>query len=134
MNKTKKIILGLGTLALVMGISGAVASTADAYRGDPSVKGPYYSTERHEAMEKALEANNYTAWKNLMPGQGRVAQVITEENFAKFAEAHKLAEKGDLAGAQKIRQELGLGLRNGAGVGMRNGSGFGPGMGNCINK
>lgn len=134
MNRTKNIILGLGTLALVIGISGAVASTADAYRGDPSVRGPYYSTERHEAMEKALETNNYTAWKNLMPSQGRVTQVITEENFAKFAEAHRLAEKGDLTGAQKIRQELGLGLRNGAGVGMRSGSGFGPGMGNCINK
>ena len=134
MNKTKKIILGLGALALVLGISGAITSTANAYRGDPSLKGPNYSVERHTAMEKAFETNDYTTWKNLMQNQGRVTQVINKDNFAKFAEAHKLALKGDLAGAQKIRQELGLGLKNGSGQEMKNGFGRGMNRNNNINR
>jgi len=134
MNKTKKMVLGLGTLALVLGVSGAIASSANAYRGDPSVKGPNYSIERHTAMEKAFETNNYLAWKNLMQNKGKVTQVVNKDNFIKFAEAHKLAEKGDLEGAKKIRQELGLGLKNGSGQGMRNGLGKGMGRINQTNR
>ncbi len=133
MNKTKKILLGLGTLALVIGISGAIVSSANAYKGNPTVKGPNYSVERETAIEKAFSANDYTAWKALMQNQGRVTQVINKDNFAKFAEAHKLAENGDIAGAQKIRQELGLGLKNGSLQGMKNGTGRGTGRGNCMN-
>lgn len=133
MNKTKKIILGLSTLALVMGISGVITSSANAYKGDPNVKGPNYSVERHTAMEKAFETNDYMAWKNLMGNQGRVTQVVNKDNFVKFAEAHKLAEKGDVLGAKKIRQELGLGLKNGSGQGMKNGQGNGSSRGNCMN-
>ncbi len=125
MNKTKKVILGLGTLGLVLGISGAMASTASAYRGDPNVKGPNYSTERHAAMEKAFETNDYLSWKNLMQNKGKAIQVINKDNFAKFAEAHKLAQSGDLVKAKEIRQELGLGLKNGSGQGMHNRSGKG---------
>ena len=134
MNKTKKVILGLGTLALVLGVSGAITSTANAYRGDPSVKGPNYSVERHTAMEKAFETNDYLAWKNLMSNQGKVTQIINKDNYAKFAEAHKLAEKGDLEGAKKIRQELGLGLKNGSPQGMGNGFGKGVNRGNHTNR
>jgi len=134
MNKTKKMILGLGTLALVLDVSGTIASTANAYRGDPSVKGPNYSVERHTAMEKAFETNDYLAWKNLMQNQGKVTQVINKDNFTKLAEAHKLAEKGDLEGAKKIRQDLGLGLKNGSGQGMRNGLGKGIGRVNQANR
>jgi len=133
MNKTKNILLGLRTLALVLGISGAFISSADAYKGDPSIKDPNYSVERHTAMEKAFETNDYTAWKSLMQNNGRVTKVVNKDNFAKFAEAHKLAENGDLAGAQKIRQELGLGLKNGSGQSMKNGLGKGLGSGNCMN-
>ena len=77
-------------------------------------------------MEKVFENNDYNAWKNLMQGKGRVTQVINEGNFAKFAEAHKLAEQGKIAEATKIKQELGLGLRNGSG----NGQGMGYGRNN----
>ena len=133
MNKTRKIFLSLGTLALVIGISGAIASEVSAYKGDTSVKGPNYSIERHDAMEKAFDTNDYTAWKSLMGNYGRVTQVINENNFAKFAEAHKLSENGDLAGAQKIRTELGLGLNNGNGRGAQNGTRQGANRGNCMN-
>lgn len=124
MNKT---VLGLGALALVFGTVGVFANSAMAYKGDPTVKGPNYSTERHTAMEKAFENKDYDAWKNLMQGKGRATQVVTKDNFAKFAEAHELAENGDIAGAQKIRQELGLGMHNGAGKEMGK-KGMGRGM------
>jgi hypothetical protein len=120
MNKTKKIVLGLGAVALVIGISGAMTNSASAYRGDPTVQGPNYTAERHTLMQKAFETNDYTAWKTLMTNKSRVTQVINQDNFAKFAQAHSLAMKGDLAGAKEIRQGLGLGLKNGSGVGMKN--------------
>jgi|SRR3989344_7788881 len=112
-----KTTIGLGTLAIVLGTAGIFAGTALAYQGDPSTPCPNHSGERHEAMENALETNNYEAWKNLMQGKGRISQVITEQNFSKFAEIHKLMEEGKVAEAQQIRQELGLGLQNGQGKG-----------------
>jgi hypothetical protein len=76
MNKTKKIILGLGTLVLILGISGAMVSSANAYRGDSIAKGPNYSVECHAAIQKAFETNDYTLWKSLILEKGRVTQVI----------------------------------------------------------
>ena len=118
MNK-KSIVLG--ATALVLG--GLVMSPrlAEAYQGDPSVRGPNCTTERHEEMTQAFENNDYNAWKELMSGRGRVTQVVTAENFARFAEAHQLVTEGNLDGAKQIRQELGLGLGN------RNGDGSGQG-------
>ena len=129
-NMNKKSIV-LGATALVLG--GFImmgSSVAEAYQGDPSVQGPNCTAERHEAMEQAFENNDYNAWKELMSGKGRVTQVVTEENFARFAEAHELAEEGNLDGAKQIRQELGLGLgnRNGDGSGQGN-KGQGTGRG-----
>ena len=120
----KKTILGLGALALVLGATAMSAGSALAYRGDPTVQGPNYSTERHTAMLKAFENKDYTAWKNLMQNRGMASQVITGANFAKFVEAHNLALQGKTVEAQKIRQELGLGSKNGSG---RNGGGMGMG-------
>jgi len=114
MNKKTMIV---GSLALVLMALG-VAGSAQAYRGDPTIKGPNYSAERHEAMEKAFENNDYTTWTNLMQGRGRVTTVINKDNFAKFAQAHELAEQGNVVEAQKIRQELGLQLNNGNSKGM----------------
>lgn len=129
----KKTTLGLGALALVLGVTAISAGSALAYRGDPTVKGPNYSTERHTAMLKAFENKDYTAWKNLMQNRGMATKVITEANFAKFVEAHNLALQGKTTEAQKIRRELGLGLQNGSG---RNGGGMmnGMGMGRNFNR
>jgi hypothetical protein len=123
----KRLIL-TGITAVVL--AGAVIGTgaAEAYRGDPNVKGPNYSEERHTAMTQAFEKNDYEAWKNLMQGKGRVTQVVNKDNFAKFAQAHKLALEGKTDEANKIRQELGLGLRNGEGKGQGNG------YGRCMNR
>lgn len=123
----KKTTLGLVALALITGVGALSVGTVMAYQGDSNIKGPNYSVERHEAMTKAFENLDYEAWKSIMQGKGRVTQIINKDNFAKFAEAHQLSLQGKTEEAQKIRQELGLGLRNGsgkAGCGM----GFGSGM------
>lgn len=120
MNKTS-IILGLTTLVIAVAVIAPKAIFA--YRGDPAVKGPNYTEERHAAMEKAFENKDYNAWKTLMAGRGRVTQVVNAQNFAKFASAHELAEQGNTEEANKIKAELGLGLRNGNGMGQGMGNG-----------
>jgi hypothetical protein len=122
----KKTILGLGALAVILGGVFVFANNSEAYRGDPNVKGPNYSDERHNSMLEAFKNKDYSAWKNLMQGRGRATQVINADNFAKFAEAHELMLQGKTDDAQKIRAELGLGLRNG--------NGGGKGMGGCQNR
>lgn len=46
-----------------------------------------------------------------MQGRGRVTEVVNKDNFDKFADAYKLAKNGDLEGAKKIRQDLGVGIK-----------------------
>lgn len=118
----KKTSIGLGTLAVVLGLLSISPITIDAYKGDPGVKGPNYSPERHEAMQKAFENKDYIAWKNLMQNRGKVTQVVNKDNFVKFTEAHYLVLQGKTAEAQKIRQELGLGLCDGSGQRMGQGN------------
>ena len=118
-----KVSFLLGLSALVIGSAVIVPQTVLAYKGDPTVKGPNYTEERHTAMEKAFETKDYNAWKTLMLGRGRATQIVNAQNFAKFAEAHELAEQGETDEANKIRVELGLGLHNGSGMGQ--GMGYG---------
>lgn len=111
----KKSILAFVAMAVVAGGLFFLPQDTSAYKGDPNVKGPNYTAERHDAMEKAFETRDYNAWKNLMQGRGRVTQVVTKDNFAKFAQAHELAEQGKTAEANAIRAELGLGIGSGNG-------------------
>jgi hypothetical protein len=90
-------------------------SSAKAYQGDPNVKGPNYTEERHDAMQEAFANKDYNAWKELMAGRGRATQVVNEQNFEKFAEMHQLMLDGKTDEANQIRTELGLGLHMGYG-------------------
>ena len=122
----KKTILGLGVAALILGAAGAMVGTVLAYQGDPNVKGPNYSVERHETMTKTLQSGDYNTWKSLMAGRGRMIQVVNESNFSQFAKMHELMLQGKTDEAQKIRQELGLGAGPGYG---KSGKGLGSGRG-----
>jgi hypothetical protein len=77
--------------------------------------GPNYSPERHTQMTEAFANNDYAAWKNLMVNRG-AANVVTQENFSKFTQMHNLMLEGKSDEANKIRQELGLGNRQGRGM------------------
>jgi hypothetical protein len=83
-------------------------------------------------MQKAFDNNDFISWQKLMEGKGRVTQVINKDNFAKFAEIHKLLQEGKKEEAQKLRAELGLGLQNGMGRGM--GQGMNRGLGKMNNR
>ena len=111
-NKNKFVSLAVLTLIITAG-----AGSALAYQGDYSQKGPNYTSEKHEIMETAFVNNDYDAWQEQMTGQGRVSQVINQDNFAQFAEAHRLGKAGDTAGADAIRTELGLRTSNGEKMG-----------------
>ncbi len=130
--KIKKKIITVSALVII-GVLGLVAvNSVSAYRGDVTVKGPNYTVERHDAMEKAFETNDFTVWRKLMEGRGHVTQVITKDNFAKFEEAHNLDEQGKTSEALAIRKELGLGLRDGSGQNVGLGLGHGMGHGRMI--
>jgi len=116
----KKTAIVLGITAVVLGGVLFTSQSVFAYKGDPNVKGPNYTAERHTAMEAAFAKKDFNAWKKLMEGRG-ATQKVTAQNFAKFVEAHNLAEAGKTDAANKIRAELGLGLKNG--TGMRQGMG-----------
>ena len=128
----KKILGLVGVATLALGALVILPSMTQAYRGDASVKGPNYTPERHDAMEKAFESKDFTAWQKLMVGRGNVTKVVNKDNFAKFAEIHKLTEEGKTVEAQKLRTELGLGLHNGQGKGK--GAGMGQGMKRMNNR
>ena len=112
----KKTTLLFGLAAVVAGAVMLFPQASLAYRGDPNVKGPNYTAERHDAMTKAFQNKDYNAWKKLMGDRG-ATRFINATNFAKFAEAHNLALQGKTAEANKIRAELGLGTGSGMGYG-----------------
>lgn len=105
-------------IAAVAGTAALGIAGVSAYKGVPSVKGPNYTPERHEAMLKAFEDNDYAAWKQQMQGRGRVSEVVNEENFARFSEMRRLMLEGKTEEAAKIRAELGLGQGEGKGRGQ----------------
>ncbi len=106
----------IGVLGLVA-LSGAIfAGNALASNGNMGVFGRNYSPERHTQMTEAFANNDYTAWKNLMGNTG-ARRMVTQENFARFTEMHKLMLEGKTDEANTIRQELGMGH----GRGMKNG-------------
>lgn len=95
---------------------------------------------KHEAIDAAIESGNYDEWKKLMEEMvpdntsGRtnpLLEKITKENFARFAEMHKLQEeaKDKLDQAGVIAKELGLPERPGMGGPHMMKGGFGPGKG-----
>jgi len=122
--KTRTAVLALLSLMIV----GIVAAGALAYRGDPDVTGPNYNEEAHDLIEAAIESGDYDEWIALreeygLPMNGRIFDVIDENNFYLFSEMHEAMEEGDLDRAQEIRTELGLGLGQ-----MNRGEGQGKGM------
>lgn len=149
----KKIVVGIIGLVAVVGVAGVVASTTYARGGmalrqtqgemggngfeQRGVRGNATSTAaitaHRDAVSKAIEAGDYTAWKTAMGtftnGRGNdMTRVITEANFPKFVEMHKLMNQADAIG-----KEIGLNKGDNFGQGMmrggRGGSSAGSGQG-----
>lgn len=127
--KSKTLLAGAAVL--VIGGAAIAPKLASAYRGDPGIQGLEYSQERHETMTQAFENNDYQAWAEQMQGRGRVSEVITEKNFNRFAEAHRLMLDGKTEEAAAIREELGLDIGSQSDSGYRRGKGRDKMMGDC---
>ena len=110
--KTKNITKTLGSVAL-LGVFMLMSSSAFAYQGDPDVKGPHYSKERHALMGEVFANHDYGVWKELVEGKPVAKMISSEEEFDLFVEAHELMLAGDRDAAKKIRAELGLSQREG---------------------
>lgn len=111
---------------LALGVFVAISSTqAFAYKGDPSVKGPNYSSERHEKMLKIMDTSvdantlklNYAEWKKLMANKPVLKKINTIEEFKMFLEMRKLKLQGKDTEAAKLREKLGLSQGIGQGRG-----------------
>ena len=97
---------------------------ATAYRGNFEEKSPYYEEGRCDDVLDAFDEFDYEAWRELKAingGNSRVLDVVNEENFHLFVEAHRAGKSGDYERANALRAELGLNN----GVGPKNGEGFG---------
>jgi hypothetical protein len=85
---------------------------------------------RHTAAMAAINANDYNAWVKAEGADSPMVAKVTEANFAKFAEAHKLMEQ-----ARAIFTDLGLENGGGGrGMGMGMGAGNGLGAGHMMNR
>ena len=71
----------------------------------------------HDAVRVALQNKDFAAFKAAVAGSPFESEV-TAENFAQFAEAHRLMESGDREAAKAIMDELGITPgRHGKGMG-----------------
>lgn len=114
------LLAGIFGLVGVLTVGVLLTNNTLAYQGDPNIKGPNYSPERHQQMETVFESNDYEGWKKIMEEAGRkgiVMEKINAGNFARFAEMHRLMEEGKIEEANKIREELGLNLKGQLGQG-----------------
>ncbi|MEM4756326.1 MAG: hypothetical protein QW594_04300 [Candidatus Woesearchaeota archaeon] len=112
MDIKKKVVIGILLVAVISMIG--LVGIGYAYKGDPQTKGPNYSPKVHQQLQAAIEAKDYDTWikirkENNLPMNGKMFQVITKENFGKYAELHKANLEGNTAKADAIKQELGLG-------------------------
>ena len=77
--------------------------------------------ENMKAIEDAITAGNYNAWKIAIESiekPEKITEKITEETFARYVEMQNALKNGDLETAKTISEELGI---NAAGMGMRRG-------------
>lgn len=106
--KNKKII-GLTAMSLVLGSTIATADARSQIATRPAVPAGI-SQEDFQAEKEAIESGNYSSWKSIVEKQGnvKILETVNESNFAKYAEAFKLRESGDMEGSRAIMEELGL--------------------------
>jgi Spy/CpxP family protein refolding chaperone len=63
---------------------------------------------KNKEAREAIENNDFQTWLNAIPEDCPARENITEENFSKLVEAHKLMQEGKFEEAKEIREELGL--------------------------
>ena len=123
-------LISFSTAAALLGAGFAMAMSASADTGTGwGMRTGGCDPERHDAVESAIESGDYEAWRQLMTSDGRsggrVASVVTVDNFGTFAAMHAAMEDGDHEHAQELREEIGLGTGRHKGTGFRGGMAHG---------
>lgn len=62
--------------------------------------------EVHEEIESAIEANDYTAFEEVVAGTPLEQKITSQADFELLVEAHQLRKDGDFDGAREILNEL----------------------------
>ena len=114
----KKILF---SIIVVCALITLTSSQAYAYRADPKIKGPNYSTQRHKSMLKLYEyttdinkmKTNYAEWKKLMAERPILEKINTLDKFRMFLEMRKLRIEGKYQQANELREKLGLNWERG---------------------
>ena len=113
MNKKTTILTIILALLLTTAI---VASTSQASeKRFKQGEKQNFQPGNFEEINQAMENNDYAAWKELM-GDNPITEKITQDNFAKFVQAHELMREGQVEEAKAIHEELGI-----PGIGFRKG-------------
>jgi len=123
------MIIGAAALTAIIAVAGVAANSYASNRGEfgENFKGNISAEDldarretmqvKRTAMDEIFTNNDYEAWKTLM--EEKVSEVraradamaaeITEENFSKLSEVHKLMQDGNYEEAGQLREELGFG-------------------------
>lgn len=88
--KNAKLLTATAVFSVAITAAITTMSLTSAFRGQETGqnlgnRAPQMSTEQHEAMQTALENKDYEAWLELMPENGKRAE-MTETEFEAFAE------------------------------------------------
>lgn len=66
-------------------------------------RGKFFNSEKREAVQSALDNNDYNAWLEAVGEDSPMADKINEDNFSRLVEAHNLMQQ-----AQEIMEEIGI--------------------------
>lgn len=115
-NRNRKELVVMAVLTIVIS---AGVTTAFAHRA----MGPNIDPAQRDAIQEAIANGDYQAWSDLTTGQGRMAEVINQDNFSQLAALEQARQAGDFEAARVIEEELGLpermGQREGLGQGQK---------------
>jgi len=120
------LVLGMFSLTAIS----AFADTAVKIPGEPNFgshmgERAAHMQEMKEQMDQVFEDEDYDAWVALhedKPMFEESSDLLTQDNFQKMVEAHKLMDAGDFEDAGALREEMGFPQRG-------PGKGFGKGFG-----
>ena len=91
----------------------ALAGTALVGAAEFKGKGLKMDGEHKAQVEEAIESGDYNTFRELMGDKGRLAEVITEDNFDQFIQLHELKSEGKFEEAKELAKELDLGIMKG---------------------
>lgn len=94
----------MGMMAVsAIGVIGLATAGVNYASADDAARWP----ERNAAIQTALEAKDYTAWKSAI-GNAAWAEKVTEENFNVMTQIHELRVAGKFDEAQALAKANGL--------------------------